>query len=84
MQRFFNSYRVRNLLVMVLRLNKLAESIVSLHTRLLRPSTNVRPFLQCILHSSRVVDNARKDPFLLPRIFKLVEVHLRQLASQTY
>ena len=46
---------------MVLRINeslKLAETIVSLHTRLLRPSPNFRPFLQCILHSSRVFDNA--------------------------
>jgi hypothetical protein len=67
MQCFCNSWRVRNLLVMVLRLNKLAESIVSLHTRLLRPSTNFRPFLQCILHSSRVVDNAREYPFPLPK-----------------
>jgi len=76
MQRFCNSWRVRNLLVMVLRLKTLAESIVSLHTRLLRPSTNIRPFLQCILHSSRVVDNAREDPFLLPQIFMPKEVHL--------
>ena len=68
MQRFSNSWHVRNLLLMVLRLNKLAESIVSLHTRLLRPSTNFRPFLQCILYSSHVIDNAREDPFLLPRI----------------
>jgi len=52
-----------------------AESIVSLHTRLLRPSTNFRPFLWCILHSSCVVDNAREDPFPLPRIFMLKEVH---------
>jgi len=81
MQRFCNSWRVRNLLVMVLRLNKLAESIVSLHTRLLGPSTNFRPFLQCILHSSRVVDNAREDPFPLRRIFMPKEVHLRQLAT---
>jgi hypothetical protein len=81
MQRFCNSWRVSNLLVMVLRLDKLGESIVSLHTRLLRPSTNFRPFLQCILHSSRVIDNAREDPFLLPRIFMLKEVHLRQLAT---
>ena len=81
MQRFGNSWRVRNLLLMVLRLNKLAESIVSLHTRLLWPSTNVRPFLQCILHSSRFVDNARKDHFPLPQIFMTKEVHLRQLAT---
>jgi len=81
MQRFGNSWRVRNLLVIVLRINKLAESIVSLHTRLLRPSTNSRPFLQCILHSSRVVDNARDDPILLPQIFMPKEVHLRQLST---
>ena len=53
-----------------------AESIVSLHTRLLRPSTNFRPFLRCILHSSRVVDNAREDPIPLPRIFMPKNVHL--------
>ena len=79
MQHFGNSWRVRNLLVMVLRLNQLAESIVSFHTSLLRPSTNFRPFLQCILHFSRVVNNAREDPFPLPQIFMLNEVHLRQL-----
>jgi len=66
MQHFCNSWHVRNLLGMVLRLNELAESIVSLDTRLLRPGTNFRPFLRCILHSSRVVDNARKNPFQLP------------------
>jgi len=66
MQRFCNSWRVRNLLVMVLRLNKLAESIVSLHTRLLRPRPDFCPFLHCILHSSRVIDNAREDPFRCP------------------
>jgi hypothetical protein len=53
-----------------------AESIVSLHTRLLRPSTNFRPFLRCILHSSHVVHNAREDPFPLPRIFMPKEVDL--------
>ena len=77
MQHFCNSWRVRNLIVMVLMLNKLAESIVSLHTRLLKPSTNFRLLLQCILHSSHVVDNAREDPFPLPRIFMPKEVHLR-------
>jgi len=61
MQHFCNSWRVRKHLLMVLRLTKLAEGIVSLHTRLLRPSTNLRPFLQCILRSFRVVDNARED-----------------------
>jgi len=81
MQCFSNSWRVRNLLVLVLMLNKLAESIVSLHMRLRRPSTNFCPFLQCVLHSSRVVNNAREDLFLLPRIFMLKEVHLRQLVT---
>jgi hypothetical protein len=76
MQRVCNSLHVRNILVMMLRLNKLAESIMSPHTRLLRPSTYFRPFLMCILHSSRVVDNAREDPFPLPRIFMPKEVHL--------
>jgi len=66
MQRFCNSWHVRNLLAMVLRLNELAESIVSLHMRLLRASTNFHPFLQSILHSSCVVDYARDDPFPLP------------------
>ena len=69
MQHFCNSWHARNLLVMVLRLNKsvkLAESIVSLHTRLLRPSTNFCHFLHLILHSSHVIDNAREDPFPLP------------------
>jgi len=84
MQRFCNSWRARNLLVMVLRLNKLAESIVSLHTRLLRPSTYLGPFLQCILHSSHVVDNARKDRFPFLRIFMPKDVHLTQLATSTY
>jgi len=44
MLHFCSSWRVINLLVMVLRLNKslkLADSIVSFHTRLLRPSTSV-------------------------------------------
>jgi len=48
MQRFWNSWRVRYLCVMVLMLNKslkLAESIVSLHTRLLRLSIDFRRFL---------------------------------------
>jgi len=53
-----------------------AESIVSLHTRLLRPITNFHPFLRCILHSSRVVDNASEDSCPLPRIFMPKEVHL--------
>jgi hypothetical protein len=81
MHRFCNSWHVRNLFVMVLRINELAESIVSLHTRLLRPSTNFHPFLPCILHSLRVVDNAREVPSPLPQIFMLKEVHLRQLAT---
>ena len=79
-----SSWHVRNLLVMVLRLNKsvkLAESIVSLHTRLLRPSTNFRPFLHWILNSSCVVDNAIEDPSPLHWIFVPNEAHLRQLAT---
>ena len=63
---------------MVLRLNKLAESIVSLHTRLLRPSTNLRPFLQCILPSSRVVDNARED-----HVFDAPNFHAERRSPQT-
>ena len=68
MQRFWNSWRVRYLCVMVLMLNKslkLAESIVSLHTRLLRLSIDFRRFLHWILLSSRIVDNATDDPFPL-------------------
>jgi hypothetical protein len=84
MQHFCNSWCERNILVMVLRLNKLAESIVSLDTMLLRPGTNFRTFLQCILHSSHVVDNAREDTFPLPRIVMPKEVQLRQLATYTY
>jgi hypothetical protein len=41
-----NSCSLRNHLVLVVRLEKLAESIMSLHTRLLRPSSNFRSFLQ--------------------------------------
>jgi len=81
MQHFYNSWHERNLLVIVLKLNKFAECIMSLPRRLLRPSTNFRPFLQCILHSSRILHNAREDPFLLHPIFMLKEVHLRQLAT---
>ena len=66
MQHFCNSWRVWNLLVMVLKLNKplkLAESIISFHNRLLMPSTTSLPFLYCILRSSHVVGNAREYPF---------------------
>jgi len=72
---------------MVLRLDKplkSAESIMSPHTRLLRPSNNFRPTLQCILRSSCVINNDREDPFPLPQIFMPKEVYLRQLATQTY
>jgi hypothetical protein len=61
---------------MVKGFDKLAESNVSLHMRLLRPSPNIRPVLQCILHSSRVVENTRELPFPLPRIYLLKEVPL--------
>jgi len=53
-------------------------------TRLLRPNTNFHPFLQCILHSSHVVDNAREDLFPLPQIFIPTEVHPSQLATYLY
>jgi hypothetical protein len=76
MQRDCNSWCVRNLLVMVVRLIKLAESIMSLHTRLLQSSTNFRPFRKYILHLSCVIDNACEDPFPLPRIFMPKEVQL--------
>jgi hypothetical protein len=72
---------VRNLFGMVLRLNKLAESIVSLNTRLLRPNTNICPFLQCILCSWRVFNNAEVHPFPLPQIFMPKLVHLRLLVT---
>jgi len=68
MQRFCNCWRVWNLLLMVLRFNEslmLAQSIVSLCARLLRPSSNIGSFLQCILYSLCVTDNARDDPFPL-------------------
>jgi len=81
MQRCSNSWRVRNLHVMVLRLNRLAESIMSLHTMLLRPGTNSPSVLQYILHSSHVINNAREDPFPLPQIFMPKEAHLRQLVT---
>ena len=69
---------------MVFRINKplkLAESIVSLHTGLLRPCSNFGRILRCVLHSSCVIDNAREDPFPFPRIFMPKEVHLSQLAT---
>ena len=81
MEHFCNSWRVRNLHVTVLMHNMSAESIVSLNTRLLRPGTNFRPFLQCILRSSRDFDNARENPFQLPQIFMPKEGYLRQLAT---
>jgi len=87
MQRSCNARCVRNLLGMLLQLNeslKLAESIITLHTRLLRPSTNFRTVLQCILHSLCVIDNGTEEHCLLPRMFMPNEVHLRPLEIQTY
>jgi len=88
MQHYCNSWRVKHILAMVLRLNKslkLAESIMSLHThQAALAQRNVCTFLQCILHSSQVVDNAREDLFPFPQVFMLKEVHLRQLATYTY
>jgi len=81
MQRCSNSWRVRNLFVVVLRLNKLAETIGSLHTRLLRPSTNFCLWLHCILHSLDVVDNTRENHFPLPPIFMPSHVHPRLLGT---
>ena len=78
---YCNSWRVRNLLVKVLRLNESADRIVSGHTSLIGHGTNYRPFRQGILHSSRVVDNARVHPSQLPWIFMPNKVHLRQLAT---
>jgi hypothetical protein len=43
MQRFCNSWRVRNILVRVLGLNKLDINIMSLQTRLLRPIADFCP-----------------------------------------
>jgi hypothetical protein len=62
---FCNSWLERNLFLIVLRLNKLTESIVSLYTRLVSPSTNFLPLLHCIHHLSRVIDTAREEPFPL-------------------
>jgi len=84
MQRFCNSCPERTLLVMVLRLYeplKLAESIVRLHSRLLRPSINLRPCLLCILHSSHVVDDAGDDSSLVARIITPKEVHLSSVRN---
>jgi len=81
MQRFGSSWHVRNLRVKVLRLNKLDESIVSLHIRLFRSSANFRPFPQFILHSSQVVNNDTEDRFQLAQILVPKEVHLEQLAT---
>jgi len=69
---------------MLLRLKKLAESIRSLHMRLLRPRTNSHPFQLCILHSSHVVNNAREDLFPFPRIFILKEVTAGDLNISNY
>jgi hypothetical protein len=69
---------------MVLRLNKylkLAKYIVSLHTMLLRHSTNFHPILQCLLHSSCIVDDAVEDHIPLAQIFMPKEFHLRQLVT---
>jgi len=70
MQRFCNSWHVRNLLVMVLTLNKclkLAESIVSLHPHQAAQVDRQLLTLSTVhTASSCVVDNAREDPFLLP------------------
>jgi hypothetical protein len=53
---------------MVLRLNKLTESILSLHTRLLRPSTSFCPFLQ-VYTAPRVVSTMpEKTPFHCPEV----------------
>jgi hypothetical protein len=94
MQRLCNSWRVRNLHVMVLRLNKslkydellptVGRGSRYFATRVHRPSTKFFPFLQGRLHSSHVIDNAREDAFLLPQIFMLKEVHLRGWETQTY
>ena len=87
MHYFCNSWHVRNLLVMMLRFNKSlhwAESIVNVYTGLLRRSTDLHPFVLCRLHSSRVIDNATDDQFLLPRMFMPKEVHLIQQATKTY
>jgi len=87
MQRFCIFLRVRHLFMMVLRLNislTLAEGLVSIQGMLLRPSTNFRPFQQCILHASCVIDSARGDPFPLPQTIMLKEICPRQLATEPY
>jgi len=81
MKRYCNSWRVTNLLVIVLTVNNSAESIENVHTWLLRPGTNFRPVLQCILHSSRGVDNARDDAFPLPGIYLPKEARFGHLET---
>jgi len=60
---------------------KAAESIVRLHTELLRPRTMFVEFLQCILNWSCAVHNDKQHPFLLPQILIPNGVHLSNLAT---
>jgi hypothetical protein len=66
MRHFCNYWHVRNLLVMFVTLNNIADSMVSIHPRLSRPSSNCHPFVHSILDVSHVLDNARTDRVLLP------------------
>jgi hypothetical protein len=84
MQHFCNSWHVSNLFVMVSRFNrslKLVECMVSLHIKLLRPSTNILRILQLILYSLHVIDCGIEDSCSLPQTFVPKDVHLRQLAT---
>jgi hypothetical protein len=65
MQRFSKVWHVGNICIVVWRLKMLDESIVSLHTRLLRPSANFCFNLQCVHNIYGVVDNAGEDPVLM-------------------
>jgi len=70
MQRFCNTWRVRNLLVMVLRLNKslkLAESIVSLHPPgCSGPAPTFVPFYSVYSTPRVLLTMPEKTPFCCP------------------
>jgi hypothetical protein len=86
MQPFGNSWHIRALLVMVMMPNqslKLAESIVTLHTRQHRRSTMFHPLLQYILRSTHFVDNARESPCRLPKKYH-AQCCLPQTADNLY
>lgn len=84
MHRFCNSWRVRHLLLILLRFNrppKLAEFLASSNTRMLRPSTNSGLYLTIVLLFSHVVDNSSTDAFPFPQIFIEKQVYYLPLAT---